>query len=287
MPDLEPAQFQVYGLPVADSFVTSLQMRQQLEALARNFYSTSSANPQENRSGQIRVLADDPTNVKIQVYLNGVYRTFAQSVQDGVAAPIKQIVQVPVGTPLAQWTINHNLGTQPVVLVFDTGFTQLQVFPATGGVERVYLGSIPSSVLSALPGGLTTLRTALPVEFNGILESAFAVAAEAVTGVPDGTLEFEIAGQGAMTGGDITLAATALGVTIAGAAATATNILTAGGTLDVRANITTAPTAGSLDLFAVVRRTPNLGQYTLANPTINQVLITHPAAISGFAVLIG
>lgn len=287
MPDLEPAQFTVYGIPVEDSNVISLEFRQLIEALARQFFTTDDAFPNENRDGQPRVLANDPANIKFQIYYNGAYRTIAQNIQSGIAVPTKQIIQIPASGPLQQWVIDHNLGSQVLVQAYDQNWNLLQAVPLTPVTERVHLATIPAAVLTTLGVGVTVLRPALPTPLSGSFLSAEAVAQEVVGGVPVGQLEFEIAGQGVMTGGEIALSTAVLGGVISGVAATANNTLTAGGTLEIRANMTTAPTGGALELFAYIQRGINQGTYRVNHPTEDRVIIEHPAPLAGFAILVG
>jgi hypothetical protein len=285
MADLEPADLFAYNRPVEGGFVDAVEIRNFLTALARQHYTTDIVKPVSPQDGQPRINASNPANVKLEVYLSGAWRVLLQNIENGLAAPTKRVVQFDVVS--ASWVIDHNFGSLPIVYVLDSSLNVLTPVPLLPAVERIHLGTIPAAIFATLPAGATVLRAALPVDFNATFLSAFAVAAEPVTGAPDGLFEFEIAGQGAMAGGDLPWATATLGQVLAGSGALGNNNLTAGGTLEVRAQTTTAPTGGALDLYATVQRTTNQGNYTVANPTLDRTIISHPSALTGFAVLVG
>jgi hypothetical protein len=45
--------------------------------------------------------------------------------------------------------------------------------------------------------------------------------------------------------------------------------------------------AGSIDVFLVLQRTANAGEYLLQHANENRVIVTHPAAQAGYAVVVG
>ena len=280
MVDLQPAQLYLFDRPLQGGPPTSEDVRNNFEALARTFYTDDTTYPEVARQGMMRIF-DDSGNVKIQWYDGTAWKTVAQNVGAGIPAPAKQIVEFTAAA--AQWVVDHNLGTKVAAQVYDSSWNLLPPAHPTSRDETVFLGHIPPAVLTALTG-TQTLRATLPLSIDGSILSVFAQAAEALTGAPDGQIEFEISGIAApTTGGVIALALASLGDSLAGTAITGNNTFSAGETLLVRSVVTTAPTAGGLDLFAVVRNS----SYTLVQPTDNRIIVNHPAAVTGRVVLFG
>jgi hypothetical protein len=276
MAETEPAELFRYDRPVEGAFLDAVEMRNYLTALARTHYTTDSANPANAQDGQPRINAEDPDNVKLEVFLDGNWRTAIQRIDKGIAAPVKSIVQfATAGTP---WVIDHNLGSQVVVQVFDASFIRLQpvnTFPTV---------AVPLAQVDATLAAGAAL-TGWPLPFNGSILSTFAVVEGAA--LPGGGLsvDFDINGT-PVTGGDIPLVVTPTGGIINGNPVTASNVFAAGDLI----NLTTvgAPLAGGrVKVWANMLRTLNAGEYRLTQVNENRVTIDHPAATAGFAVLVG
>ena len=143
MPD--PGSMFSFAIPADNTPARSPEMRAQFEALARLNYTTDAAYPKNPRAGMPRVLADDTSNIKLQVYYlstptdpsTGAWRTILQNLQLALPAPAK-FISAKSG---ASWTIDHNLGTYPQVQVLNSDGWQMQVVPqgATPGVGEYKL----------------------------------------------------------------------------------------------------------------------------------------------------
>lgn len=286
----EPAQVFLYDRPVQGGPSLSEEMRNNFRALAQTFYGTDAANPVAPRIGQFRVLREEPpafavTNVKVQWFDGAVWRTLLQGIEGGIPAPTKLIVDITA--PLAVWTIDHNLGSFPLVQVLNASGQEMVPFNvASGNVREMPVARLSSVSLVAIPAGPAfSSRVALPVGYEGTILSAHAAVDEPTLGGPF-TVDFSIGGT-PITGGTITVPASAAGVVIQGAAVTALNIFTAGQTIDVLVTTPAPITAGAIDVFLVLARTLNPGEYILQHATDNRVVITHPAPQDGKAVILG
>jgi hypothetical protein len=283
---LEPSQLFQYDVPGQDSPAGSKEMRDNYEGIARTFLTTVDARPAAPREGQRRIFKDPgpPANVKYQWYDGATWRTLLQQIEGGVAAPLKQIVEFNIAQTV--WTINHNIGSQPLVQVFDTARRQLQpihTFPE----QNLMVARLSAAALTAVPTGAPfPQRVAIPLPYNGAILSAF-VAVDELIGAVGFAVDFAISGV-PITGGTVTVAPAVLpGVTIPGAAVTALNLFTPASVLDVLIT-TAAPIAGgAIDVFLVLQRTLNPGQCFVDHPTDDRVVITHPAALTGRAVILG
>lgn len=290
MAELEPAQLPVFGLPIENAFLDAVEIRNALKALAQTFYTTEASRPSDARQGMQRVNAVDPTNIKLEQFINSQWRTILQRIDAGIPAPVKQIVEVPVGLPITPWVVDHNLGSQVSALVFDIAF--LQLVPVNVFQPRnIPLVRLDTSL------GIGPVLTGYPLEFNGDILTTFAV----VEGIPLGgggplNVDFVIdqtPSGGApvpVTGGTIVLGPTATGVVIPGAPVTATNVFTGtGATPDLLNVLTTgAPLAGGIvQVWIKAQRTLNPGEYRLTQVNENRITIDHPVPTSGFVVLVG
>lgn len=276
MAEIEPGQLFRYERPVEGAFLDAVEIRNYLTALARTHYTTDSANPANAQDGQPRVNAEDPGNIKLEVFLAGAWRTVLQQIDKGIAAPVKSIVQfAAAGTP---WVIDHNLGSQVVAQVFDSAFIKLKPVNTfeTRPVPLVQIDAT-NAIGAALTGWLAP--------FNGSFLNTYA-AVENVA-LPGGGLnvEFDIAGT-PVTGGDIPLAAAAIGDIINGNPVTANNVFNAGDAINI--TTTGAPLGGgSVKVWANMLRSLNTGEYRLTQVTENRITIDHPVPTAGFVVLIG
>jgi len=289
MAELEPAEIFTHDAPNEFTIVDAKQIRDNLTALARTFYTTNAANPQDTREGQPRVNASDLNNIKLEYLIGGIFRPVLQNLQGGIAAPIKRIVEV--GTAATTWSIDHNLGSRVIALVFDSSWFQLEATSLTNpDVDSKMFGDFD---LATVPSG--PVRVGMPLTFNGIITATYAMVSRAVAGpvnvVFDMTIDKTPNGGGStpITGGTVSAVsggALPIGGLIAGAPVTAANGFNAGDLLDIIATVTT-PSAGEVELWAELTRVLNPGEFTLEQPTDNRIVVTHPVATSGFVVLIG
>lgn len=292
MADLQPAQLFQFDRPFQGAPPRSEEIRQNFEALARTFYTDDTTYPEAPRSGALRIFRDvgPPLNVKIQWHDGANWRTIAQNIEGGIAVPSKRIVDI--NSPLSVWTIDHNLGSQVVALVFDS--TWFALTQRSNGVENrqiINLGHLPAALLTSLAPG-TTLVSSLTAPFNGRFLNVYANTPAGITGAPDFNIDFTIDGL-PLTGGVISVAApAAVGSQIGGTAIVSGNQFVGpspgpASVLGVRVSMVTNPGTGSLDVFAVIDRTLNAGEYTLEQPTENRIIVTHPTPTTGHVVLIG
>jgi len=279
MAELEPAELSVFGLPTELSVVDAKEIRDALTALARTFYTTNAANPSDSRQGQLRVNGVDPTNFKLEAYINDNWRTLLQQIDKGIPSPVKQVVQITAAS--ASWVIDHNLGSQVVPLVFDPSFikmTPVNVFPP----RNIQLARVDMT----LPIGPVLLG--YPLEFNGVILSTFGI----VEGLPPGAggplpIDFLINAV-PVTGGTI-VAAPALptGTLVPGTPVTGDNVFVVGDILDILATGVPHAPAGALNLWMQAQHTLNAGEYRLTQVTENRITIDHASAVTGFVVLVG
>lgn len=285
MTELQPAQKFQYGVPGQNTPSLSAEIRDNFEAVARTFLTNDGALPAAARAGQVRIFQDPgpPANTKLEWYDGATWRTLLQRIEGGVAAPLKQIVDFT--TPQTTWTIDHNIGSRPLVQVFDTAARQLEAvntFPEA----KTLVARLSAPVLTAIPPGPPVpIRVGLPFPYSGAILSTYVAVDEATVGGPF-TVSFAITGV-PITGGGVTVPASPTGTTVPGAAVTALNLFTNADVLDVLVSPAAPITAGSIDVFLLLQRTLNPGQYLADHPTDDRVVITHPAATAGRAVILG
>lgn len=287
MAAIEPADQFTYGTPRTSSAATSQEVRDNFEALAQNHLTTDPDKPLDRRDGQFRVNRVDLTNSKLQMWLDGNWRTLLQQIQLDIAAPVKNIVQF--STASASWVVDHNLGSQVVAQVFDSLFVKL--VPVHTFEER----NIPLVRLdTALAIG--PALTGWPVAFNGDILSTYAVVeGPPLVGAGPLTVDFVIdktpggGGPVSLGGGTITLAASPTGLFIPGTPVVPPNVFVAGATPDVLDVVTTGTplASGIVQVGIRVQRTLNPGEYRLTQVNENRITIDHPSAITGFVVLVG
>lgn len=287
MAELEPGQLFTHDVPIAQAVLDAVEVRNNFTALARTLYTTDPVNPLDKRQGMMRILADpaEAPNKKLQAFLDGDWRTLLQNIAAGIAAPVKQIVQIAAASN--SWVVDHNLGSQPLVQIYDATFKKLEAKSVNPEAVTQHLGFIPAAVLTTLAPGATILRAAIPLDINGTFLQGYGAVADALTGAPVGTIDFEISGAGVMTGGNLALAVASLGAIIPGVGASANNSFVRGNTLEVRAAITTAPTGGALDIYGQYQPGLQAGQYQVDHVNENRFIVTHPTPITGFVVLVG
>jgi hypothetical protein len=145
MPSPEASGLFIFDEPQAGAPQRSQEVRNNFEAVVRANFGTDPTKPAVARDGMSRVLKDGITGVvRLQYYLNGGWRTFGQFLELGVPVGTKKIFQfTPASTP---WTITHNLGSQPLVQVYDATYKQLQAVPAAPGADQYILQHSGSNV---------------------------------------------------------------------------------------------------------------------------------------------
>jgi hypothetical protein len=277
---LEPGDKFTHDTPRLSSYQSSEEMRNNLTALAQQHYTTDAAKPFDPRDGQPRVNASDPANVKLEVYLSGAWRTLLQRIGIGQAAPTSQIAQFD--TALAAWTIDHNLGAQPTALVYDGQFRQLEaVSLADPRVDHMGFGHIPN--LQNVPAG-AQLLAAQTARFSGFVRGLYISVPDAITGAPDLSLEVLINGTPVVGANVVVNAPLARGVRVDGTTVTADDKFATGDLIELRAQVTTAPTLGALNAFLLIERN---GFYYLQHVTEDRITVTHPEPRTGFVILVG
>jgi len=290
----EPAEKFVYGMPASETPKLSADIRNNLDALAQNLFTTDPDLP-AGREYMTRILNDvnDPIqagNYRLQTYIGGTWRDVLQHLEVGLAAPSKNIVEFT--TAAVSWVVDHNLGSKPAASVFGTSGYQLQpvqTFPQ----EVIFLGR--SDLAGVLPGSVARY----PVRFEGRLLEVFGIGPEGLTPAGGDIYQLEIdstASGGALvpvTGGTITLTVPVLpGVIVPGSLPTANNIFSqqgGGGAEDV-IQVTAVPAGvgvGIIELRAVVERSLQAGQYTLQHITDNRFIVSFSQATAGFVVVTG
>jgi hypothetical protein len=134
----EPGTLFLYGIPAEDAPVRSAEMRGNFEGLARTHYTTDAALPLAPRQGQQRIWEDVAAgNVRLQYYDGAAWLTLLQLIASGVPAPRRLLFSIT--TPMAVWTLDHNLGQQPLAQVFNTAWRQLQASPTGPGAGQYLL----------------------------------------------------------------------------------------------------------------------------------------------------
>jgi hypothetical protein len=132
----EPGQLFLYDRPAASTPALSQEMRDNFTALARTHYTTDAVYPATPREGMLRINAEDPNDVKLEVFLivagSPVWRTIAKQLQLAKALPTKLIVDFAAAT--SPWVVDHNLGSQPVVQAYNASWFAFQVVPQGGPI---------------------------------------------------------------------------------------------------------------------------------------------------------
>ncbi len=279
----EPGELFLFARPAVGTPVKSDEVRNNFDALAQLNRTSKPEFPTIKKDGMPRFLTEDLNNVRLQIWFDNAWRTIVQNIQLGIPAPAKleaTFNPAPVGPT---WTIDHGLGSRPLVQVFDLAGNQLELAKDLP-VTFLPLGGVPPPVLTTDAG--PTVRS-LPATFRGTISNLLLRAAEPVTGTPAFTLQAAINGT-PTTGGLITVSATlALGANAAGTPATALNAFDPGDSLEISYAAGTPPTGGFIETYLEVTKGLQAGQYSLVHSTLNRVVITHPVATAGFAIVLG
>jgi len=290
----EPGALFEYDRPLEKAPVDAVEMRNLFTALAQSHYTTDEDFPTAPRVGMVRLNAADATNVKLEIFQGDTWRVALQNIQGGVAAPAKQVVQVT--TALSAWTIDHNLGSQPLVQVYDTAFRQMT--PVLQFQRDVLsFGVVDLGVpMIAGPVGVALAR------YEGQIIEVYGLTASGIPSAAAITLQWEIdktpSGGGVVPlgGGLVTVPAGPhpQGIVFPGSPVASANVfsgpIAGAGSEDILLATATGPSApgiGLLSLHAVVERTLGPNQYHLDHPTENRITITHPQPTTGWVVLVG
>lgn len=287
MAEPQPASTFVFGRPGTGTPVKSAEVRANLDALAVLLRTNDEDLPVIRRDGMPRFNVFDPNNIKFQIFFDNAFRTVFQKIQLGIPAPTKlesRFDPAPVGNT---WTIDHNLGSRPLIQAYDLNGNLLQkVTLAPPPRDQIVMSRTPPPVLTTLPAGPTILATWIAT-FAGAVDELILTVDEPITGAP--TMSFDVTINGTpMTGGTVVVGApVSLGARLGGGAPTALNVFAVGDTVDVIATVPATPTGGFIMAYLDVERRLQTGQYLAQHSTENRVVITHPVPTTGFALLIG
>jgi len=286
------------GIPANQTPARALEIRNNFEALAATFFTQDANEPQNPERGWFRLIdeVNNPAfagNIRHQWYDGAAWRTITQNIQGGVAAPTKIISAFSV--PAVTWVVNHNLASKPLALVFDGAHQQLQpvqVFPR----EVIFLGHVDLSILAS---GVSSI--VFPVRSEGRILETFAMAPTPISG-PGTTATFDWAIDSTPSGGGLVpvVGGTVLvpsgghpqGTTFPGGPVTAANVFSQHSGLGVEDFIvvtvpTNVPSAGRVDMFMVVERSLQPGQYRLVHINDNRFNVEHPALTTGSVIIVG
>ena len=136
MPTPEASGLFIFDEPQAGAPQRSQEVRNNFEAVARTNFGTDSTKPIAPREGMSRLLKVG-TTVYLQYFLNGGWRTFAQALELGVPVGTKKIFTF--STAINPLTLTHNLGSPPLVQIYDNTYKQRQVVPFAPGPDQYIL----------------------------------------------------------------------------------------------------------------------------------------------------
>jgi len=129
----------LFDEPQAGAPRRSQEIRNNFEALGRCNITTDPTLPANPREGMMRVLKDlsPANNWKLQQFLAGAWQTLAQRINSArPAAASRTFVFTAAVNP---WVIQHDLGNQPLVQIFDLTYLQRQVVPSAPGAGQYIL----------------------------------------------------------------------------------------------------------------------------------------------------
>jgi len=113
--------------PQGEVPLASQVVRENFNAIGTLNWTTDPAFPKNPRNGMPRILANDPSNLELQVHYDGAWRTVLEHFEV-ILAGAKIAKHLEAAFTTAVWTIDHNFGTRPVVQCFDN--TNSLVVPA-------------------------------------------------------------------------------------------------------------------------------------------------------------
>ncbi len=285
MADPQPASRWAWERPGTGTPIRSVEVRENLDALGVLLRTDDEDLPIIKRDGMPRFNVSDPNNVRFQIWQDNGWRTLVQKIQLGIPAPAKLESRFDVATLV--WTIDHNLGSRPHLQVYDIAGNLLQLVTLSPPQrDQIVMTRVSPAILTTLPAGPTVLASWVAT-FRGAVDELVLSVEEAITGAPDFTFDVAINGTPTTGGSVVVNAVQALGARLGGGAPSALNTFEVGDTVTVRATAVTPPTGGAVLAYMDVERRLQTGHYIAAHATENRVVITHPAARTGFALLIG
>jgi hypothetical protein len=280
----EPAEQFSFDVPALDAPVLSEEIRNNFNSLGRTLFTEDDTLPAVAvaRDGMMRVNASDPTNIKLDVFLSGAWRTILQGLAGGISATTKIIASF---VSASVWTIDHNLGTKPLAQVADANNMQLE--PVSPLPEPITIASLSALDLAGVPPGPPfPVRSGILLPFNGSIVATQGIVVVPPAGPPTFAIDFAIGGV-PITGGSVVVPAAAPPGPIPGTPVTGGNVFSLITPLDVLITTAAPIGAGAVDVVLDMLRTPRPGQYTLEHATDDRVVITHPAPTTGVAILVG
>jgi hypothetical protein len=209
-------------------------------------------------------------------------------------------------TPQTVWTIDHNLGSRPLVQVFSAMppsttpvSYQLELSSALPDVEQVLVARISSATLNGLTVGVkTAVRWDWQFPYGVTLLMSFVHIVEPVT-ANSYDIDFNIStvpmtSGPTVTGGTITVDSSfVLGMPVYSTAPITANNVYPFTFPPGFINITVTPVGGAVvggavDVYLAVQPSaPYPNRYAVEHPTDSRVIITHAFPRVGRAVLIG
>ena len=103
----------IFDIPADHTPLKAKDIRDQFNVLAVNHITSDPNFPRNPRDGMLRVFSPDGVTVALQLFF-GTWRNLYINV--GTQAR----KQEQIFTSLAQWVFDHNLGTYPIVQVYDS-----------------------------------------------------------------------------------------------------------------------------------------------------------------------
>jgi hypothetical protein len=133
MPTPDPGSLFEFNIPATNTPVVSAEVRDNFTALAQTNFTSDGTTPASPQKGMTRINGANPNNWLFQVWNGSNWQTLLQNIQLGIPAPVKSITNIAV--PANAWTITHNLGSQVLVMAFDSSWYAFEIvgFGSGGG----------------------------------------------------------------------------------------------------------------------------------------------------------
>lgn len=257
-----------FDQPASGSQQLSLLIRNNFEALSRNNFGTDPNFPKNAREGMERIRKDPSTGTYyLEFFLAGAWQIAARGLQLGTPMAAKKLFQF--STPVSVWNLTHNLGSQPIVQVFDPSWTQLQAVSSSGVLQ-------PTTADKSRFVGAPTVGDGVD---TGL----------AVSGAPVGYLGVNVRGVGAEVG-NADKTKDCYFSNDGGTTARAYGAIQMGDHLiwnSVIAGFGLATTDRIDFFYNVPVAGPTPGQYTLQSSGPNVSVVTFVAPQAGFAIVVG
>jgi hypothetical protein len=153
--DLEPGALFQFGVPAEGAPRTSQPVRDNFTALGQTHYTTDEGYPASPRKGMMRILLDPADSIhRLQWFDGSTWRSMLQRIEGGTPAPVKVIVDVNAAA--TTWTVDHNLGSKPLVQVFDATWIQRQPISAAPGAGQYVLTHVNDNRFTVTHSGAVT-----------------------------------------------------------------------------------------------------------------------------------